>query len=440
MKIWSLFLTVAIGMPFISYGQDAEPPYGRSHLEAYSIFTDAIKNDDHEMALMYGLWMLEAKPREMPEVNSFRLDRQFERLIDVYTSMAADEADPTKKSGYLGEADNIFDLAFETFEDGEIDIYRWYQKRGRFYQEHHNYLDAELSDAFEWYENAYRMDPETFVTSSDGYFIRILLSHLLNNGDRDKAMSMIDEAEEMADAGLQEELDEFREQLFESPEERIAFIESRLDDSEGEERQAMLQSLVNLYDETGQRDKAVETARKLYQINPDFKNTRRIADIHITEGEYEASIPYLEELLDLSSGEEQSAAILLELSETYRQLGDLQTAREHARRAVSLGNRGEGNLSISAIYASAISRCTGGQALERDDRTVYWLVLDYLEKALEADSALRSTVDRRVQTYREAMPSVQDKFFREWEEGDSFRIDESVRECYAWIDEQTRVR
>jgi len=271
---------LSVGLPAIGFGQDAEPPFGISHLEANSIFTDAIRNDDHEMDLMYGLWMLEAKPKEMPQVSSFRLDRQFERLIDVYTGMAAGETDPTEKLKHLSEADHIFDRTFETFTDGEIELYRWYQKRARFYQEHHGNLDATLNDAFEWYEKAYKLDPGTFVESSDGYYIRILLSHLVNNGNRDKAMSMIDAVEEMADDGLQDELDEFREQLFESPEERIAFIELRLEDSEGEEREMMLQSLTDLYDETGQRNKAVETARKLYEINQNFENTRRVADIY----------------------------------------------------------------------------------------------------------------------------------------------------------------
>lgn len=440
MKRIVLLLVVMIAWSDVGFGQDAEPPFGRSQLEAYSIFTDAIRNNDHEMALMYGLWMLEAKPRELPPVTTFRLDRQFERLIDVYTSMADDEADPTEKSKQLQKADDIFDLTFETFDDDEIDIYRWYNKRGRFYQEHHGNLDASIRDAFEWYEKAYNEDPATFVESGDGYFIRILLSHIVNNGDRDKAMSMIDLVEEMADANLKRELDEFREQLFESPEERIIFIESRLEAAEGEEKETMLQSLVELYVETGQRDKIEETARELYDINKNFENTRRVADIYISDGEYEASIPFLEELLELSSSDEQSADILLELSETYRQLGEFQVARTHARRAVSLGNRGQGNMKISEIYVSTISNCTGGQALERHDRTVYWLVIDYLEKALEADSSLRSTVERRIQTYRDAMPSVQDRFFRDWEEGDSFMIDGSLRECYGWINEETTVK
>lgn len=440
MKRIVYLLVAMIAWSDVGFGQDAEPPYGRSHLEAYSIFTDAIRNNDHEMALMYGLWMLEAKPREMPPVTTFRLDRQFERLIDVYIDMAGEESDPTEKRNHLAEADKIFDLTFETFEEDEINLFRWHHKRGRFYQENHSNLDAGLSDAFEWYEKAYNEDMEAFVESGGGYYVRILLSQLINTGERQKAMQIINDVEEIADADLLNDLDEFREQLFESPEERIAFIESRMDAAEGSEKEEMLKTLIDLYDETGQREKTIDTARELYEMNPNFENTKRVADMLLSDGEYESAVPVLGELLELSESDEQSIDVLLELSETHRQLNDLQTARSYARRAIELGSDGEGNLRISEIYASAISQCTGGQALERNDRTVYWLVIDYLEKALEGDSSLRSTVERRIETYREAMPTVPDKFFREWEDGDSFMINGSIGECYAWIDEETTVK
>jgi hypothetical protein len=38
------------------------------------------------------------------------------------------------------------------------------------------------------------------------------------------------------------------------------------------------------------------------------------------------------------------------------------------------------------------------------------------------------------------MPTSEDKFFKGWESGDSFRINGEVRECYAWIDEATTVK
>jgi tetratricopeptide (TPR) repeat protein len=412
-----------------------------SRIAAFSVFTDAIRNNDHEMALEFGSWMLEARPRQMDGVTTFRLDRQFERLIGVYESIAGEESDPTEKRLNLEKADRIFDLTFEVFDEDEIDLYRWCQRRGRFYQAHYSTMRISIDEAFAWYKKTYERDPQRFTEDGDGYFAGILLAHYVNSGERDKAMAMIDQVEEYASAGLLEEIDRQRERLFESPEERIAFLESRLDETGGEERVAMLMSLAELYEQTGQRDNAVQTARELYDLNPDFDNTRRLADIYLSDGNYRSAIPYLDKLAALAASGGQKGRVFLELSETYQQTGNLQEARRYARRALDAGGvRGEALMRISLIYAGAVSQCAGGRTLEREDRTVYWLVLDYLDRALQADSGLRSTVLRRQDTYRAAMPTPEDKFFRGWETGDSFRIDGNIGECYAWIDETTTVR
>jgi tetratricopeptide (TPR) repeat protein len=442
MKKGLILLALTVAVTSVNYAQESgEPPFGMSHIAAYSIFTEAVRNNDHEMALQFGEWMLVAQPREMEGVTTFRLDRQFERLIGVYTALAEEESDPTEKRKHLEEADAIFDLTFEIFEEDEIDVFRWTHNRGRFYQDHFATLRISIDEAFAWYEKAFELNPEQFSESGGGYFAGILLSHYVSSGQRDKAMAMIDEIEDIASAELQQEIDRLREELFESPEERITFLESRLDRAEGEEREVMMIGLVDLYDETGQSEKAASMARELYEMNPGFENTRRLADLYLAEGNSSEAIRYLNELVERTDDSRVKGGILLELAEAHQQIGELPNARRFARRAVNEeGHRGEAFMRISSIYAAAVSQCTGGQALDRDDRTVYWLILDYLERAIEADPALRSTAQNRIDTFKSAMPSAEDKFFRGWETGDTFRINSSIGECYAWIDEETRVR
>jgi tetratricopeptide (TPR) repeat protein len=440
MRTWLLIFALFLGLSSLTYAQ-ADPPHGLSEIAAYSIFTDAIRHNDHDMALQFGLWMLEAKPRKIEGVTTFRLDRQFERLIDVYITIAADEADPTEKTKELQKADDIFELTFETFTEEEIDLFHWFHQRGRFYQEYHNHLAATLQDAFNWYEKSYSEDPERFVESGDGFFVRLLISNFINRGEREKAMAMIDEIEELASPELQNELDQYREQLFDSAEERIAFFESRIVNTEGEDREMMMAGLFELYDDTGQSDKAVDMARQLYELNPDFENTRRIADIYISGGDNQSALPYLEELLELSPAESTTGKILLELAEAHQQLKNFQTARDFARRASNVSAvRGEALVRISSIYASVVSECTSGRALEFNDRAVYWLVIDYLERAMAEDASLRSLAQRRIETYRAAAPSTENIFFSDWDRGDTFSINGSIGECYAWINETTTVR
>lgn len=440
MKTWLLTIALFTGLSSLCLAQ-ADPPRGMSHIAAYSVFTDAIRNNDHDMALQFGLWMLEAKIREIEGVNTFSLERQFERLINVYTAIAAKEADPAEKAKNLEKADEIFDLAFETFTDDEIDLYHWYQLRARFYQEHHENLAATLQNAFNWYEKAYNEDPERFTESGDGYFVRILISNYINTGERGKAMTMIDEIENIASPELQHEISRFREQLFDSPEERIAFLESRINSVEGEEKEQMMADLFELYEDTGQRDKSVDMARQLYEQNPDFVNTRRVADIYISDGEYQTASRYLEELLELSPADATTGEILLELAETHQQLENLETARDYARRATHVSAvRGEALVRISSIYASAVSQCASGRILDFNDRAVYWLVIDYLERNNEENTSPGSLAARRIETYRAAMPTTEHIFFSDWDRGDSFNIDGSIGECYTWINETTTVR
>ena len=438
MKTAAILLSILLGFSSISYGQ-AEPPYGMSELEAYSVFHDAYRSGDYELAVTFGEWMLEAKPRQIQGHGGFNLVRQFERFITIYTEKAQEESDPSAKSRLFEQALGVFDLAAETFDEDEIDQFQWTYRKGRFYQENHSDLDGGIQNAYEYYERAYEMDPQRFAETSDGYYARVLLSRYVSQGERDKALAFIETVEGHAGSSLSQEIEEARNELFQDPEERIGFLEERLDDAE--DREAALSELATLYDQVGDRDRAREIAEELYELNPNFENTRKLADLALSNAEYGQAVEYLREALELSPDESGRKNVALEISEAYQNLGELQSSREYARRAIDLDSSfGDAYMQIASIYAAVISRCTSGRSIDRDDRTVYWLVVDYLEQAKEADSSVTNRANRQIESYRPVMPSSEDKFFRGWEDGESFHIGGEIRECYAWIDETTTVR
>lgn len=424
----------------LAVAQD-EPPRGLGELEAYSVFVDSYQSDDYQLAIDYGEWMLEAKPREIRGYENFSLERQFDRMINVYIGAAEEEDDPTTSAEYLQDAEDVFEMVFETFSEDEIDYFEWHLQRGRFYHENHENLDASMEDAVEDYEAMYDVDPQRFVNESDGFYARVLLTEYADNDEREKALAMIDEIGNDVPDDLQETIGEVRESFFESPEERIEYLESTLTEAEGAEREEILRNLLDLYEESGQGEKASETALELYDINPDFVNTRNVADIHLSEGNYTEATEFLQEAMELAESDDDQKEISLEIAESYQQLEQYEEARDYARQAIEIDeNYGAAYLRIAAIYASTISDCTGGETLEREDRAVYWLVIDYLEQAKEVDPSLASQADSRAESYREAMPTSEDKFFSDWEGGDSFQINGELSECYAWVNETTTVR
>ncbi|MEX0894906.1 MAG: hypothetical protein WDZ36_04015 [Balneolaceae bacterium] len=438
MKKLILITGFIAGLSSLSYGQ-SEPPYGMSQLEAYSVFYENFRTGDYETALTFGRWMLEAKPREIQGHRSFTLDTQFDRFIRVYQGLAEDASDPTAKTEYLEKALEIFDLTFETFSEDEIDIFRWTYRKGRFYQDHYRNLPDGLDKAYENYEKTFEMDPQRFTEMNDGYFARILLQNYVSQGEKEKALQMIEEIEQYASATLEQVINEARNDLFDEPEERIEFLESRLAEADNEEE--LLSELATLYEEVGNREKAIETARRLYDLNPNFENTRTLADISLSNAQYKQALNYLIEAFEKGPSDNVKKEIALEISSTYQNINDLRSAREYARKASQIDpDWGQPYLRISSIYAAAIQQCTSDRKIERQDRTVYWLVLDYLDRARQRDSSVSSTVNRRYDSYTPVMPQAEDKFFEGWEVGEDFRIDGSIGECYSWINETTTVR
>jgi tetratricopeptide (TPR) repeat protein len=438
MKKYILSIALLFAVTSQAHSQ-SEPPYGMSEIQAYSIFYENYRTGDYDMALQFGKWMLEKKPREIQGVNRFNLPRQYERMIDVYVQLSERETDPSTSSALLDSALVIYEDAFETFDEEEIDLYRWHFNRGRFYQEHQGQIRDGLDKAYAEYMKAYELDAERLIQAADGYYIQILLSNYVSNNQRDEALAMIEAVEPLAGSALSQVLDDTRDGLFSDPTERVEFLEARLADNPGDE--SIIRELASMYENMGNRAKAIEFAEKLYEIEPNFTNLRRLADYAKADGQNQKAITYLRDALEMDGDTDRKKRINLEIAELYQNEGNLQNARQYARAAISLDSSwGQPYIRMARIYASAISQCTQGRQIERDDRAVYWLVLDYLDRARNADPSVATAVSRDYRTYEPVMPTSEDKFFRGWETGDSFQIGSNLSQCYAWINETTTVR
>jgi len=438
MKKYILAITLLIATTSVAHSQ-SEPPYGMSELQAYSIFYENFRTGDWDMARMYGSWILEKKPETIQGYNRFELPKQFERLITVYSELSKKENDPTMRSAYVDTATTIYADAFATFDEDQIDYYTWYFNRGRFFQEHQSQITNGMDRAYEEYEKAFELDAERLTQAGNGYYIQILLSQYESQDDRDAALEMIEIAEPFAGSDLINAMDEVRNGLFTNPGERIAFLEGRLESNP--DNMELISELASMYESTGDRAKAIEFATKLYNNEASFENIRRLADYAKADGQPRVALRYLNEAVEVVENTDTRKNLLLEISELHQNESNLQAARRFARQASQLDrNWGQPYIRLARIYASAISQCSSGRQIDRDDRTIYWLVLDNLDRARSVDSSTANAVSREYRTYEPALPTAEDKFFRGWEAGDSIRIGSNISECYAWIDETTTVR
>lgn len=444
-KLLTLFAAILLSSSTVfaqNGGDKATPPGGLSEVEAYYLFYSDFRNDNYESALRNGRWILVGLPKTIENYPKFDLATNLERFYTIYDEMAKKASDPSLKSAYVDSADMVFDKVFETFSEDEIDYYQWHLYRGRLYQEHADFVDSADAKATAEYEKAYKLNPQAMMETGEGYYIKVLLQNLASRGteeSKQKALAIIEEVEGDANEDLSEYFDKIRTKLFDSPEERMAFLEEKVE--ENPEDIESLRALGDLYEEQEMVAKAKEINEKLYELDPSYQNSVALANNAMQNAEYDTAIKYLQEAQTKTEDKEKLKTIYQNLAQAYLNKENLRQARNNARKAIDMDpNWGRPYITIANVYARAVNQCSGGE-LTRQDRAVYWLVMDYLQKAKSVDSSVSATADSQLRSYRQATPSKEDVFFEDgWEQGGSIRIDSSLGSCYSWINESTTVR
>lgn len=438
-KIIALFGVILLSASMVNaQSSDGEegPPDGYEAIDAYSIFYDAYRADDYEKAIRFGRWIWKDMPETIEGYGGFDLLKNMDRLAEVYTEYAA-ELDGDEKQAYLDTTQVIYDRVFENFDD--LDDYKWHFERGRFYQSNSSDIEDGMSKAVDDYMAAYELDSEKLIKEADGYYIRIILREMVSDEQKDEALALMDEATPHASDELKDSFNDTRDDLFDTPEERIDFLTGQLeDDPENEE---LLTELRDIYEDEDMTEEAQEVNEKLYEVNPNYENTKALAEFTVDNSEYEDAAKYLQEAIEKAEEDNDKADLSIELSGVYVNLKEFEEARSAARNAMDhRPDWGRPYMEIASIYAKTIDECAGGD-LTRQDRAVYWLIIDYLNEAKEVDSSMSNNADDQIESYSSAAPSGEDIHFTdEWSEGEDITIDGSLKDCYSWINETTTVR
>ncbi|MEX0684809.1 MAG: hypothetical protein WD267_05890 [Balneolales bacterium] len=435
----SIVLTIGLLSCSSALFAQPEPPLGYEPHLIQSLFTEDHRNNDYDNALKWGRYLVEAHPKEMPTYQgTYRGDRNFRRMIDIYTFKAGETSDPTLRSANLDSVQIMYDKVFEHFEDGEIDKFRWLQLRGRFFQENASYIEDGYDKAYQDYYAMFQLNSQRATELSDGYYVQITLTDLERNGNQEKALEMIETAEPYASPKLITFFEETRNSLYSDPDERIVYLEEKL--SETPNDLELMEELRGLYEQVNNKAKAKQYAMLLYEKAPTYDNIMRLVDDALSNAEYNTAIEYLKESLSKTNDSRKQRATALQISDNYLNLRNLQEAKNYAQRAIQYdSNWGQPYIKIAEIYGQAVSSCAGSE-MTRQDKVVYWLVLDYLDKARSADQSAARTVNRLYSSYQGATPTREEMFYAGWDDGQKIMVDGSLKECYAWINEETAAR
>ena len=417
------------------------PPMNLPEIQAYSLFSTNYSNGDYAFALNYGRWITCKKPESIDQYPNFDLSKQYPKLIRIYTEIGLSKTDPAEREAYLDSAVTLYNESFEIFTDEQQDKYELHQRRGRFFLENYNYIDGGLQKAYEDFEAMFEMDPERTTTTADGYYVRVVVENMSRDDSRkDEMVSIIERATPFASADLKARFDELLEDAFDSPEEQVTFYKSKLE--ENPEDLKSLRGLAEAYDDLNQVAERVEVLRKIHSIEPTFDSALALADIEKGNAKYEEAATLYKEALEKAPNDNEKKEINLDLADVYSSMGQSSTAKKHIKNAISIDpNYGLAYIKLATLYGSAVTSCTAERKLEAADKVVYWLVVDYLNKAKSMDPSVANTVNSQLATYEAVTPSTEDKFFTlGYENGQNVKIDSSLNSCYSWINESTKVR
>ena len=212
--------------PVLAQSDEANVVSDQDKAVHYSLYYEDFKNRNYLSALPNLHWILHNAP-EYPRND----DRNFERAVDLYTALAEASTSEEGNQAYLDSAYAWFDQSIASMQEGaiEFDEAQWTLRKGRFLQENHQSLSSDPPTFASVYNEVYTM----IGCNIDAYYVRIIIDDAARSGDKQRAINLTDEAEACYpdNEDVAAYLTEIRNALFSTPEERLEFLQTRLENT-----------------------------------------------------------------------------------------------------------------------------------------------------------------------------------------------------------------
>lgn len=165
----------------------------------------------------------------------------------------------------------------------------------------------------------------------------------------------------------------------------------------------------------------LRTVETLYNSDPtNYLYIRNLYLLYSAKGDQDNAIKMLEEAIaSEQSNDTEDANMLITLANYHLQLENLSKAAETARLAMEKDATvsGRGNLILGLVWASV--RCTGN---EIETRAKYWVAVDYLIRARNADPSLAQEANNYINSYSQYFPAQEEAFMFDIIDGASYTV------------------
>lgn len=193
-----------------------------------------------------------------------------------------------------------------------------------------------------------------------------------------------------------------------------------------------LKKIINLLDKKNctESDLFFNATIQLNKVEPSAESSYLIGKMYVRKNDHTKAIEYLQKGTKVSDLSDRADCYLL-LANANFSLKNFAQARDAAKEAASL-RQGDGRpfLLMGDMYAASADAC-GDNKLTK--RVAYWAAVDKYYKAKSVDPKLEKDANEKIATYSRYFPPLEDIFFYELQEGQSYTVG-------CWINESTTVR
>jgi tetratricopeptide (TPR) repeat protein len=175
-----------------------------------------------------------------------------------------------------------------------------------------------------------------------------------------------------------------------------------------------------------------DATERLYELEPSAEAAFNMARRYLKKDDTEKAKEYYKQAMEQETDKELLARYYYEYGTfIFVRENALNEARTYARKALEIDpDMCKALMLIGDIYVAA-SRSFGEDDFEHS--TVFWVAVDYFERARRADEECAIDASQKISTYRNYFPSKEEAFFRGLQEGQSYKVG-------GWINETTKIR
>ena len=421
-----LFLSLLTNLAIAQDGYNWPEDEGTAR-EKLALYSDAFKLKDYANAVEPLKWLYE----NAPDLNS----SIYINGAKVFEEMAKKEADEAKKAEYQEMTLKIYDDRIKYFND-EVNVlnrkgfaaYKFYKARKDKYEELYTLYESIVE------KSGNNLSPNLLVAYMDVLRRYNAASKKLSD---DEILEKYDKLSAIMDhkikAGDKAELVKKQKPMVDKILTSIVkvdcdFIKNKLGprleqnpDDLGLAKRIMGLALAA---NCSQIPVFLDAAKVVQDNEPDFGIAKIIGIRSAANGDFDTSIEYFNQAVDLASDNSKKTDVYYEMALQFSKRGQKANARKYARQALSVEpSMSKAYKLIGDLYFNSFDDC---KKLENrvDDRAIYLVAYDMYEKAGNK---------RMMDAARAQFPSIGEIFELNLEEGKSITVG-------CWINESTILR